>query len=439
MQKGSLQLLFVTNLYPPISIGGYELRCSQIAEGLQRRGHKVRIVTSTYGLSQPNRVDETLEDPLVDRVLNEYSLNTWHQYSKHYRSAVKIWNQYKDIQKFIGIVDDFRPDIICWWNLSGLAKGILPIANQMKLADIHFLEDLWMRELRTEHLGDSLGWERFWRNQFGFYPVALIKKLLIPLLRWYIKRQGISCNLNNLTSDWACYVSKYQKFVNKDSRIKFNNTSIIYGGIDAHKFFIKRDWQKMSISSKPLAMLYCGSVTESRRLHIIIESLELMSPAERSRFQLTIIGRPPTKKHESYYQSLNEKVANNNLGRLVVFEGQQPYEKMPEIYAKHDIMIFPSTRPEGLPLSMTEAMMSGCCILTNGSGGAAELALAADLPLFPTDSSIYLCHMLLKLEKDRNLLVEHARRGQEIASKKFTFERMLDSYEETLARLVHTP
>ena len=43
-----MKILIVSNLYPPHHQGGYELRCAQVTAYLQRQGHDVRVVTSSY-------------------------------------------------------------------------------------------------------------------------------------------------------------------------------------------------------------------------------------------------------------------------------------------------------------------------------------------------------------------------------------------------------
>lgn len=44
-----MRLLFVSNLFPPHHLGGYEIVCKQVADGLRERGHEVSILTSTHG------------------------------------------------------------------------------------------------------------------------------------------------------------------------------------------------------------------------------------------------------------------------------------------------------------------------------------------------------------------------------------------------------
>ena len=45
-----MNILIVTNLYPPHYLGGYEVHCAQVAEALQGAGYEERVLTSTYGV-----------------------------------------------------------------------------------------------------------------------------------------------------------------------------------------------------------------------------------------------------------------------------------------------------------------------------------------------------------------------------------------------------
>ncbi|WP_163360424.1 glycosyltransferase family 4 protein, partial [Klebsiella aerogenes] len=48
-----MRILFLTNLYPPVILGGYEIACAQTAEALKKRGHEVRVLTSWSHLPTP--------------------------------------------------------------------------------------------------------------------------------------------------------------------------------------------------------------------------------------------------------------------------------------------------------------------------------------------------------------------------------------------------
>jgi glycosyltransferase involved in cell wall biosynthesis len=108
---------------------------------------------------------------------------------------------------------------------------------------------------------------------------------------------------------------------------------------------------------------------------------------------------------------------------------------MPRIYEEHDVLVFPSIRDEGLPLTMVEAMLAVCAVLTTGSGGALEIATPADLPLFPKGDSVALSRLLARLVTHPEEVSRIAARGQEVALRDFSFDRMMKRWMTTLRQL----
>jgi glycosyltransferase involved in cell wall biosynthesis len=82
-----------------------------------------------------------------------------------------------------------------------------------------------------------------------------------------------------------------------------------------------------------------------------------------------------------------------------------------------------------------EAMLAGCAVVTTGSGGAMEVALAADLPLFPKGDAAALSRILAVMAADHETVREIASRGQKAALREFTFDRMMERWLATLGRI----
>ncbi len=59
-----MNVLLVTNLYPPNAIGGYERLCASVASGLLARGHSVSVLTSDWGELAPQGDDVAVERSL---------------------------------------------------------------------------------------------------------------------------------------------------------------------------------------------------------------------------------------------------------------------------------------------------------------------------------------------------------------------------------------
>jgi glycosyltransferase involved in cell wall biosynthesis len=119
-----------------------------------------------------------------------------------------------------------------------------------------------------------------------------------------------------------------------------------------------------------------------------------------------------------------------------VFVGQKSHEQMRQIYRCHDLLIAPSLRKEGLPLSMVEAMLSGCAVVTTRSGGAMEIARFAILPLFAKGDAVALGQVLERLISDRQQLQRIAKVGQEVALREFTSDQMVERFCATFQNLV---
>ena len=85
---------------------------------------------------------------------------------------------------------------------------------------------------------------------------------------------------------------------------------------------------------------------------------------------------------------------------------------------------------------MTRIINAGCAVVTTGSGGAMEIASAAELPLFPKDDSVALSRLLARLAMDRQEVLKIASRGQTVALRLFSFERMIGEWVRVFEALV---
>src|SRR4030095_2652048 len=118
------------------------------------------------------------------------------------------------------------------------------------------------------------------------------------------------------------------------------------------------------------------------------------------------------------------RIEHLGLSKIVNFLGKVRHAEMPRVYRDHHVLISATIRPEGLPMTMMEAMCAGCAVITTGSGGAIEIADRADLPIFPKDHPVALSRLLAQLVKNRKLVYESGKRGQEVVLRDFSFTRM---------------
>jgi glycosyltransferase involved in cell wall biosynthesis len=84
---------------------------------------------------------------------------------------------------------------------------------------------------------------------------------------------------------------------------------------------------------------------------------------------------------------------------------------------------------------MVEAMLGGCAVVSTGSGGAGEIVALSGQPIFPPEDPAALSRLLAQLIDDRSQVRELAARGQQMAVKEFSLDRMLERWISTLQRV----
>jgi len=431
-----MKILIVSNLYPPHYIGGYELRCSQVAEYLNGAGHEVRVLTSSTRLPGEGNASS---DPVaannstipVERWLRYYTWD-WETTGRFYNLAMGK-GQLVQARRFSQLVDEFQPDIVNWWNLEGLTKAILPIPAMRGIPDVHWVEDIWaIREYGVQGENEHLSWFNFWRGNWGPQFSRPFLRRTLALWERAVQREGIPTRPFLNQPRHVCFVSEFMRFEHLTAGLVFPSTEVIYGGIVPERFYMQR--AASDFHSRTLRFLYAGYVEPNRGLHTIIEALGLLPQNIRERIELSV-ANSGLQRAEPYVDDIKKRIERLGLTKRVKFLGKIRHEEMPRVYQGHHALVFASTRKEGLPMTMLEAMCAGCAVITTGSGGAIEIADMADLRIFPKDHPVALSRLIARLVLDRELVFQTAMRGQQVALRNFTFARMMADLIQTFRAL----
>ena len=103
-----------------------------MAEYLQRHGHDVRVVASSYQINGTSDGAVVREDSVngvpVSRFLRQHRLDPWQPGGRLYNLDV-VRRQITDVARFGQILDEFKPDLVSWWNLEGVTKAILRMSQ----------------------------------------------------------------------------------------------------------------------------------------------------------------------------------------------------------------------------------------------------------------------------------------------------------------------
>ena len=103
-----------------------------------------------------------------------------------------------------------------------------------------------------------------------------------------------------------------------------------------------------------------------------------------------------------------------------------------------DIFVQPSWK-EGSPTAVLEAMASGVPVIAARSSGCVELHERVGVPqLVDGNDAEALAGLMVELAQDPHRAAELARLGRQAAVDRFSFERMLNSYEQVYRSQIQT-
>ncbi len=212
---GGMNILVVTNLYPPHYQGGYELRCAQVAEAMRAAGHTVRVLTSEYGIprprsSKPDSRPEERNGVHVQRHLNQY-LYPPQPTGRPWRVRQAL-RELADARTFLRAVRDFRPDVVNWWSMYGLAKLLLPLPQRCGIPDVHWIEHWWMIEdyCREGESPDAF-WGALWNGSWGPQAARPMLRLIASVWERRVEREGIPTREFPNRPTHVCFVSEHMR------------------------------------------------------------------------------------------------------------------------------------------------------------------------------------------------------------------------------------
>ena len=138
--------------------------------------------------------------------------------------------------------------------------------------------------------------------------------------------------------------------------------------------------------------------------------------------------------------SLQETARQLGIASRVRFLGHR--SDVPDLLAAADLFVLPSLS-EALPVTLMEAMLAGCPIVTTDAGGIGDLvgAQGSDPPvawIVPAGDSHALASAMVQALDDPVLRADRIARAQRRAADQFTADRMVDGtlgvYREALGR-----
>ncbi len=358
------RILLVTNLFPPEELGGYGRMMWEFAHGLRERGHTVRILCGQAAyLRKTPTADEAEMETHVSRSLQ--LLGEWRDGPPRLvGDEKKLANlAASNARRVLEGAAKFRPDFI--------------LAGNIDFLGLDFLSDVLTAGYPVLHaLANAAP---------GYAPADQ------PVSDAYLVAP---------CSDWNGRAYHQAGYAN-------SRMTTLYPGARLDRFYrmFLPDARRLRIAYASLVMPYKG-------VHVLIQALARLHVSGVD-FTAEIAG---DSTDQAFLAEQKAYVVKMGMQHRVKFTGFLDRDGLFSLFARSNVLVFPSQFAEPFGISQVEALASGLVVVSSGTGGAAEIIRdGQDGLLFPAADFEALAARLVQLSNNPQLFRELQRNGQKRA------------------------
>jgi glycosyltransferase involved in cell wall biosynthesis len=397
-----MKILFVSNTYPPNSVGGYEEGCKECADALASRGHDVLVLTSVYGRDKP----ET-EGNVRRVLLLELSWESPRP-SAFKRMSFRVRQEKQNRKIFQELCGEFSPEVVYFWNLSGLNISLISVARELNLPYCLYVFDGWL----------TSRWQL--RNRLGFRASSFIVSLAVRLSG--IKPAPVLPRLDHVE-----FATKFLEKKAVSSGAFIHDSTVIHWGIHI-------DETEIALApSSPRKLLYVGQIAPHKGVRTAIEALGILLDKESRDFTLTIVGGSVVPEYRKEMDLLAKRLCPKGS---VTFADAVPRRELPAIYRNHGVLLFPSVWDEPFGIVILEAMSHGLAVVATGTGGSVEIVESNENALLFEKGNPQACADCVRALANNNDLYESIRaNGRKTVRERFNIASTIDNIENDLIRI----
>ena len=400
-----MRILFISNLFPPNFVGGYEIACHHVAQGLVRHGHEVHVLTSGAGGGEEE-----------DLFTLHKMLHSYFDYRAGTYSAIPP----KEIESHNylvtrDVIAKTRPDVVYIWSLSQVSLAPAVAAEEGRVSVVYHIFDYSL-----------LGTTRV--TQMVHIPRLLERTIMSfrSIFQHKDNQHELICT-ESLQMRNVIFGSHflYDKFVQKG--IYVQKSHVVHYGVDTSSGGFTRKEEGNSARGK---LLYVGRLSPDKGIHVLLQAVQILRRSQPQKgFSLTIVG----EGGESYARDLRSLVSEYQLENIVSFVGKVDREQIPALYREHDLLIFPSSWEEPFGIVILEAMASGVPVVGTSVGGAGEILRDQENSLVcRRDDPDDLAGKIALLLSDHEMADRIAADAWDDVRSRFRLDKTLDSIEQIL-------
>lgn len=414
-----MRILFISNLYPPYDMGGWEQNCREIVEYLKMRGHHCHVLTSRWGLKDD--LHRSTEEGVTRTLYLQANVN----YYKPLDFFLKRPAQERANEQAVRqTVHDFKPDVIFIWGMWLLSTRVAYVAEQLRPGRVAYaIAGYWLMQPDAH--------EAYWQKP-GRGRLAQV--IMAPLRFWARRILAQERRRYPLALTHVSCVSQYVRNKLNATGSLPHGAQVVYNGIEPQPF-LDAARRKPEKKNSGLSLIYTGGLIAIKGVATALEALHLLQQRYDAKdLHLTLVG----SGHPDYEAYLRERVAALQLHEQVAFYGRVPREEIATILADHDVFLFTSTYEEPIARSVMEAMAAKLAVIGSTVGGQVEmLEDGINSLVFPPGDHQQLAKQIWQLKQNPALRQQIATTGQQTVLQRFTLQRMVDEIESWIEEIAN--
>ncbi len=312
-----MRLLFLSNLYPPVVLGGYEIACANVARAMAERGHEVRVLTSWSHIPQPDTpawVDRSLDlhwhipHRIADPMMEQRDLHG------------SVCSSYANTLRLLTVLREFQPDIVYVWNLIGVGlTAMLDLLNLVRVPWALHLMDRIPTDIADNVPAAALG--LFGGGGPGLYARARIISMSQHLLDEIERLSGITFP---------------------------QGTELVPGWADVSDVLPHEAYLRDGVAR----FVTAGAVREHKGIDLILEASARLK-AEGVPFMVDVFGDGDIAGYVDRAHALG-------VHNQVQFRGIRSQAELRQLYAGYDAFLFPTWERE--PFGFTPIEAAACAL-----------------------------------------------------------------------------
>lgn len=397
-----MKILYLTNLYPPYHIGGYEQIAATVSAGMRRRGHETLVLTSDHLVAERGAVSG---ESGVERSLRLHGMDGYPWLGIRDVRRIELHNNHL----LRVTLAAFQPDLVHVFNPGGLSKSLLLTLQRLQQPTVYFVSDHWI----VRNLAADV-WLTWWNRPDATPAQRLLREAWTMLGRrraWdAVAPTDPTCAIE-FRRIYFCSQFLRDQAVARGHRV--GHGAVIHNSVDTARF----TGQPRNGTKSLRRLLYVGRLHPDKGVHTLLDAVG--AARERWDGQLTLCGAGTP----DFERALHERVAREALPVQFVRAGGA---EMPGIYAQHDALAFTSEWDEPFALTPLEAMAAGLPVIATTTGGSAEIFRDGENALtYPAADARALAGQLVRLAGEDQLRSRLARAGQAEVRVRFGEEHIL--------------